>query len=68
MKQISMPLCLMCTPNNLYNYYISQKERSSFFGTPFFFLRREGFEGTDLAALARLEHPYSATGIQCNPK
>ena len=32
------------------------------------FSRREGFEGTDLAALARLERPYSATGILSNPK
>jgi hypothetical protein len=29
---------------------------------------REGFEGTDLAALSHLERPYSATGILCNPK
>ena len=33
-----------------------------------FVLRREGCEGTDLAARAHLERPYSATGIQCNPK
>ena len=31
-----------------------------------FVLRREGFEGTDLAALAHLERPYSATGILCH--
>lgn len=49
--------------------YLYTKKRSlsdSFF--IFCVAEREGFEGTDLAALAHLERPYSATGIQCNPK
>ncbi len=46
--------------------YLGVASNDYFFVIPIV-CRRMGFEGTDLAMLAHLEYPQSATGILCNP-